>query len=294
MRTAVVYPMILGFALSSTAQFYPAASACWFGVGYDGGPPGSDLDYWMETSPDTAINGVVYQKVRERIDQDYTRTYYVRSDASGKGYAYVPELGAEHLTGDVTAQVGDTVHDVLLKNTIMSGVGYEIGDILVDSVVTLTNAGVTVTRHYLNHQTSLGLYTSFWQRGMGVCSGPILEGSGSFHYCSVADTVMFDLSNSNGLPGPIGVPVCPLVVSGVGNIEPLGFHDLQALTNPYSGLFVFSDGLKHSYTVITPHGSAILEGNSSVIDLAGQPTGIYTAVVGTPQGRRVLRLVVLR
>ena len=95
----------------------------------------------------------------------------------------------------------------------------------------------------------------------------------------------------------------PIQDTWVGSAVELFFtdvHELSAETtvqvwpNPSAGLFEFSSGHEYSFTVFSSCGASILIGNSSVIDLSSQPTGIYSAVISDGQGRRTLRLLVER
>jgi len=245
----------------------------------------------MGLSPDTLINSVVYKRIKEYRDYAYTRTYWVRSDPNGRGYAYLPDSAAEYLTGDLAAQEGDTVHDVLWSNTYQSGIDYFLADMVVDSVVSLSNAGVTVTRHWV----TLGVgwpSQLFWQAGMGLRTGPMLELSGAFWSCIVVDTVMF--GGITGLPGPIGVEPCSPFDMGSGFNERSGLVELKAVPNPSSGLFEIAGGPEYPFTVINSQDKVVLTGTSSLIDLRGHPVGLYTAIVSTMHGQHPLRLVVLR
>jgi len=291
MRTSLFCFLTIGTALSVPAQFYPETQACWYGTDDDGGPPNYDVIYQMGLSPDTLINSVVYKRIKEYRDYAYTRTYWVRSDPNGRGYAYLPDSAAEYLTGDLAAQEGDTVHDVLWSNTYQSGIDYFLADMVVDSVVSLSNAGVTVTRHWV----TLGVgwpSQLFWQAGMGLRTGPMLELSGAFWSCIVVDTVMF--GGITGLPGPIGVEPCSPFDMGSGFNERSGLVELKAVPNPSSGLFEIAGGPEYPFTVINSQDKVVLTGTSSLIDLRGHPVGLYTAIVSTMHGQHPLRLVVLR
>ena len=59
---------------------------------------------------------------------------------------------AEYLTGDVAAIPGDTVRNVLVQNTIPDCPLWivDMTDVVVDSVVSLSNQGVTVIRHFVH------------------------------------------------------------------------------------------------------------------------------------------------
>ncbi|MBK9764826.1 MAG: T9SS type A sorting domain-containing protein [Flavobacteriales bacterium] len=292
MRFNFICVLILATGHSATAQFYPSANACWTGRDDDGAPPGYDVRYQMGATPDTLINQVVYKKIEEYRDYEFARAYYVRSDPSGKGYAYLPDSATEYLTGDISAQAGDTVYDVLWSFTHQSGVEYFFADMVVHSVVTLTNANVTVHRHYVNFVISdLPSSFLFWQEGMGVSYGPMLELTGNPGVCTVGDTVMV---GDDWLPGPIGVEVCPYIIDDIMSHGPSSNGAIKLTPNPSNGLFTLSNGLKQHFTVFNAQGQFISNGNGPVIDLSAQPTGLYTAVIGTASGQQVVRLVVQR
>jgi hypothetical protein len=235
--------------------------------------------------PDTLINGTVYKKIQENNDAsgtpEFIRNHFVRSDTSGKGYVYIPDSAAEFLTGDLNAQAGDTVHDVLMSYTSETEISYWLTDVIIDSVVTISVSGSQKTRWYTNDYTGTGAIP-FWQEGMGTVSGPVLELTGQWWYCCVNDTVQFG-------SGP-----CPSWITEV--IEPRGaVAPLTVLgPNPSSGLFRLSSEQAHDVTVLNAQGLIVLTGRSSIIDLNGHPSGPYTAVVSTSHGVYTLRILVVR
>lgn len=292
MRTHFIVPLLVGPMLSATAQFYPEAQACWHSVDDDGGPPNYHVRYQMGASPDTLINGTVYQVIEEFRDYVYTRSHFVRSDPTGKGYAYLPDSAAEFLTGDVAAQTGDTVHDVLWSNTYASGIDYFLVDMIVDNVAELNNVGVHVTRQYFEALTSGNI---FWQAGMGTSFGPMLELTGSPWGCWVGDTMMLG-GFPDWLPGPTGVEPCPLLSSGNVIKDLAEYEGLQAHPNPSAALFRLAELLPWPLTVLDIHGRVVLQlpPYSREIDLTAQPPGVYTALMVTQQERIVQRLIVMR
>ena len=153
MRTLILCLLALVVSNTANAQFYPAANAVWCGQDDDGGPPGFQVQFQMGATPDTLINGIVYKTVEEFNDASgnwtYKRSHYVRSDTNGMGYIYLPDSTDEYLTGDLGAVAGDTVHDVLMSMTNSTDINYYLFYVLVDSVVSLSNAGVSVVRHYV-------------------------------------------------------------------------------------------------------------------------------------------------
>jgi len=263
----------------------------------------------MGARPDTVVLSQTYKRVDEynndtEFDQwQFIKHHYVRSDPSGQGYLMLLDSLQEYLVADVSALAGDTVHNVLIAYEWGAyQEPYWLGSVVVDSVVVRANNDVQVSRQYVHIVDSPPIasnigYHIFWQAGIGVSCGPLLlqsfsNGNIEPKCLRVQDTYVF--SSQFGYIGLPGIPCdCPLE-------SPLGIetHPAQGHLvvgpNPSSGLFAFSDGHKHSFTVFTTHGSALITGNFSVIDLSGQPTGIYTAVVAAAQGRQALRLVVLR
>lgn len=244
----------------------------------------------MGLAPDTIIHGDVYKKIDEYRAYEYTRTYFVRSDPSGKGYAWVPDSAAEYVTGDLTAQAGDTVHDVLWSWTNELGIFYSLHNTVVDSVVVLTNAGVTVTRHYVDNNGSLGSY-HFWQAGMGTSYGPMLESTGDAGSCVVGDTAMFGYFINGLLPGPIGEFICSVPGLGIG--DHIRLQELEVFPNPSTGLFGL-DLRVRSTTVYDATGQLLFQTSNPRIDLSAHPPGLYTAVVTSSAGRQAVRLVVER
>ncbi len=278
-------------AVPSMAQFYPEAQACWDGVDDDGGPPDYQVGFRMGLTPDTLINGTAYKKIDEYRHSEFTRSYFVRSDPSGKGYAYLPDSAAEFLTGDITAQAGDTVYDVLWSLTSANDIFYSLQNTVVDSVVVLTNAGVTVTRHYVNNNGSLGFYR-FWQAGMGASYGPMLEATGNAWGCSVGDTAMFGCLADGLLPGPIGECTCSVPGNGINDhIRP---QEIQVLPNPSTGLFQFTGIFPTAIHILDTQGRTLFTTNKPEVDLSAYPVGCYRAVVVSESGKSSLPLVVVR
>ncbi|MDX9749671.1 MAG: T9SS type A sorting domain-containing protein [Flavobacteriales bacterium] len=71
---------------------------------------------------------------------------------------------------------------------------------------------------------------------------------------------------------------------------------IQVYPNPSHGLFQLSAPQPWPLTVLDMHGSEVLRlpPYSREIDLTTQPPGVYTAVLQTPQGRWIQRMVVVR
>lgn len=284
----------LGASLSANAQFYPDSNAVWCGWDDNGGPPGYYVQLQMGSTPDTTINGTVYKEVTEYNDESgdwlYVGDYYVRSDVSGKGYTYLPDSMAEFVTGDVTAQAGDTVHDVLTG--LSNGSYYGLVDLLVDSVVVLSNAGITVTRHYVDPDifNPLSADVVFWQAGMGVNWGPFFRMSGIPYLSSVNDTVQFDIDHVN--LGNVG-QVCwqiSVAITETGNNED---GHLQLTPNPSTGRFHLGQAAEQ-ISVYDIQGRLLFRQHGNEVDLSVYPPGVYTAVISTAHGNSAQRLVVVR
>jgi hypothetical protein len=296
MRITGLVLLAFGMPLTVWGQFYPDSNAVWCGQADNGGPPGFYVQYQMAAMPDTTINGTVYKKVSEYTDETgdwvHVGTYYVRSDSSGRGYAYLPDSMAEYLTGDASALAGDTVHDVLLR-TSHEPSSHELVDLVVDSVVTLTNLGVTVTRHYC----PFGAPNSFWQAGMGGNFGPVIRVSGGLSICAVQDIVLYNGNYNDPVYGPLpgGSMWCPSINVGVQEPnEPLHSVALSS-PNPSEGPFtILSARPLEEVLVYDPQGVLILRTTDSKFDLGANATGLYTAVVSTTVGRIALRIVVAR
>ena len=285
-------------------QAYPTSNAVW--CLSNSSFPGLHTRLQTGNNPDTLINGVVYTRIwdlRWPDDFAWMNEYYVRNGEDGKGYAYLLDSLAEYKTMDLNATVGDTVHDVLMLNEFFPECG-ESGTVLttmvVDAVDTITNAGVTVVRHYVRPPCyDLGSFDAsrfFWQAGAGTSHGAILQATIGFGHTdpecvTVNDTNAYNgYSNPSGLPG--GDPCCHALTTGIGSTQEVA--SICVTPNPSNGLFTLSNGLKQGFTVFNAQGQFISNGRGPEIDLSAQPTGLYTAVIGTASGQQVVRLVVQR
>jgi hypothetical protein len=289
---------------TANAQFYPEANAVWCGQDDDGGPPGFHVQFQMGATPDTLINGAVYKKIQEFNDESgnwtYKRSHYVRSDSNGMGYVYLPDSTDEYVTGDLLADAGDTVHDVLSSITNSTDINYYLSDVLVDSVVSLSNAGVAVVRRYVRGEFLGGPATTFWQARMGTSYGPLLEGSGIFYLSGVGDTIMYDLGNY-GLPGPIGVDqICWPINMGLQEVAPLSNAHLQITPNPVVDdllIAVVGNGAGRvgRLTILDPTGRVVLttnmQGPLKELDVS-QLNGFFTVVVDADGMRMTGRVII--
>ena len=130
-------------------------------------------------------------------------------------------------------------------------------DIVVDSIVSVTNLGVTVTRHYVHEVTFWNLDDSspynffawrfYWQEGMGTSHGLILRmelALGGYYGLScavVSDSVVFNHFETP-TPEPWGVlpggqACCSPLNVGITNAECNAASGTSAYPNPSSGLF---------------------------------------------------------
>ncbi len=305
MRTTFVCLITLGSALAASGQFYPDANALWCGTVLIESLTGFSVQFQMGDSPDTLLSGTAYKRIsafgNASGSYEFIGDYYVRSDVTGKGYVYRPGVGDELLSGDIAAQAGDTVHDVLVAVWDPPAFTFQFRDFVVDSVVLLSNAGVSVTRHYLdptplhpfNPFNPISASQVFWQAGMGTAFGPFVIGSSSFYQCVVNDTMRYDLSN-NGLPGPGGAgQACWPVSTGLNEAVLGGNAYMTVLPNPSSGLFHFGQ-VAEQIIVYNAEGRLLFRQSGQEVDLSTYPPGLYHAVVRTVQSVGHVRLVVVR
>lgn len=260
----------------------------------------------MGPQPDTLILGQTYKRIDEFNDAlgfdtwQFVKHFYVRSDPNGKGYVMLLDSMQEYLVADVSAQAGDTVHDVLTLDTWGFDQNYSTCYVVVDSVRTFTNNGVTVARQFVhaqgwaaNYPTS---YRIFWQAGIGGSFGPILILSVVNNFMGlkclrVQDTYVY--TGQFDYPGLPGIPCdCPLE-SPLGLVEHPPAGAVRASPNPSSGLFDLHTRMR-SATVYDATGKRLFETSSSRIDLSAYSPGIYHALVHTAGGVRSVRLMVQR
>ncbi len=260
----------------------------------------------MGANPDTVILGQTYKRIEEYNDSSgwgnwqLVERFYVRSDNMEKGYVMLLDSMQEYLAIDNSAQAGDTVQTVLIMGSWGPDPAYGISSVAVDSVFTLSNNGVTVTRQivhplwYPPMNSQLGEHI-FWQAGIGGSYGPILyanagDGFNEVNCLRVQGTYVY-----NDSPG--GLPGIPCDCS----LSPLGVEDRLALSysvvspNPSVGLFTLSGRkVPSSVSVYTYTGQLVWQGSGSNIDLTSQQPGIYTAVVISGCSSQAIRLMVVR
>lgn len=292
-------------SILSLAQCFPDSSASWCFFSLNS----SDIVYTrmiMGAEPDTAALGKIYKRIDEYNDAQgvdswqFVRRYYVRSDSIGKGYVMLLDSMQEYLAADVSAVAGDTVDNVLTADSWGYGQTYWLKSVIVDSVVSYSNNGVTVTRQFVHaaqwepsYPTS---YEIFWQAGMGNSYGPLLllDVVGAFQVLDcLRQQDTYVCSMNFAYPGLPGIPCdCPLE-------SPLGVQDrtvvgqLWASPNPSTGLFLLNAGAR-SVIVFDALGSRLLTTNTPRIDLSDRPPGMYHALVRSDAGVGHLRLLVQR
>lgn len=301
MRAYIVFFFTCCSYLFTSAQFYPNSNAIWCGWDDDGGPPGFDVQFLLGEGPDTLLQGNLYHKVQEFNNATGNwvriRDYYVRSDITGVGYIYISDSLAEYPTGNISALVGDTVHDVLC--IFPPGGLYYRYDFIVDSVVSISNSGVTVTRHFVHFDSPFAIAPNvlFWQAGMGTSFGPLVRLHGRPDYCAVDGVVQYNLG-LNGLPG--GPAWCPSF--SVGIEEGAAFQHTSVSPNPSTGQFNFTTQLPMRISVYDALGRMVLQTVGKSVDLSGEPEVVYVAQFSSNatgnsavgNSRQVVRLVVAR
>lgn len=304
----VLLSTLCSMPFSTTAQCFPDSSASWCSIDLGG----SDLVWMhmvMESDPDTIILGQTYKRIdeyhrhsqfenEERVSRDY-----VRSTPDGKGYVMLLDSMQEYLAADVNAAVGDTVRDVLIKEDFgaQSSPSYFLWDVVVDSIRTLENNGVIVSRlfiHLAGFQPGpqSQVYFNFWQAGIGNSTGALFNSyvwTGFFELMCLRIQDTFVFNRNTALPYLPGVPCeCSLLPVGIEsrtNAQPM------IGPNPSTGLFNFTTSQRVLEAIIfDPQGRRILRTNEQHFDLTGYAPGLYTAVVTTTHGSQTVRLVVLR
>ncbi len=310
MRTLLL--TLLGFAWHiqcvGQGSAYPSADAGWCVLDYSSPPNGGWIWLDMTETPDTVIDGTVYQRVqsyKESGNQAYPWfwTYYVRSAPDGKGYVYLLDSLAEYMTIDLGALVGDTVFQVLaFDNTQncpdqVSNSGFLFMDLIVVDIDTITNLGVSVVRHDLlpAYCTELiGPY--FWQEGLGTSEGIITGVTSGLSEVRLRSGAINDTCFYNG-PGNeyalLGGPSCCTVIP-TAIAEPGGPTLVQAVPNPSNGVFNIQAPVGSVITVRDARSRVLFTGKEQVIDLSRYPAGCYFATVVSGKSVANLRLVVAR
>ena len=291
---------------TAKAQCFPDSSASWCFISADNSES-VNTHMVMGPQPDTLILGQTYKRIDEYNDAlgfetwQFVKHFYVRSEPNGKGYVMLLNSMQEYLEADVSALAGDTVRDVLTVFSWGFDQEYWLKSVIVDSVRTFTNNGVSVVRQFVHAHGWAASYPAsheiFWQAGIGGSYGPILilTVAGAFQELQclrVQDTYVY--TGQFSYPGLPGIPCdCPLD-------SPLGLVDhpvagvLRASPNPSPGLFNIICKAPGTTHVFDAQGHELFNTHGKEVDLSTYPPGIYTAVMDTPQVRQAVRLVVLR
>ncbi len=287
----------------TSAQFYPDSNATWCLT--NGIAPNFEIKMQMNLYPDTLILGQTYQRINEYRKEPFPwilmDRHYVRSAPDGKGYAFLLDSMAEYLAGDMYAQLGDTVHNVLVKNEgVCSFPPYQLVDVVIDSVLTITNNGVTVVRHYVHTpcytDSNFHPWSFFWQAGIGTSHGSVLQiTSGFAHvdiYCSRVD---------NTIVIPPG-EVCGCFPNPTNVQSPKQVWNFRVYPNPTTGRITvaFDDPLERDsfYSVYDAKGRLLyqrllLPGREiEEIDLSRFGKGAYVLRFTLPDSVRHERVVV--
>lgn len=266
----------------------------------------------MDDDPDTVIDGRVYQRMQEYPENwsGYVNRYYVRSTNEGRGYMFMPDSITEYLTGDTAALAGDTVHDVLVWNSVVqcaTGLvfhNYALYDVVVDSVRWFNHLGVSVYRQYLHLPCQVGVSdffppsSFFWQAGMGTSGGACLHRRSSFDErilnCACIQNVnvfLYDNIFDNIVGWPGGPACCSLAI---GIMETSTLTKPMATPNPSAGLFKVGTDESASIEVFDPLGRPVIRTAGATIDLSKDPPGTYVARLTSKKSRSFVRLVVQR
>lgn len=310
------------FAMHSYGQFYPSSDATWCARIFSG----ERYRHLLSQHPDTFIAGHVYQLVRtdwcasgcslwSTQSFDSLSTCLIRSTPDGKGYIRAFTDTTEYLVGDLAAQPGDTVNNILILGP--DWWQWEFGprptySVVVDSIVDFTRLGVTVRRHFIHEVSFWNPDDSFpynflpwrfyWQQGMGTSHGLILrmDNALSDNYtleCAfTGDTTVFTWYFEGPDVPPWGYPPGGPACCAPWNVG-VAEHSTEpgvATENPSTGLFRLNATTPINVAVFDAQGRLVTSVPGNEIDLTAQPPGVYIAVVSNTGGRTAIRLVVMR
>ena len=297
MRKPTLAFLAVSFPAMFFGQFYPEASATWCMLN-SVSPAGYDIVAQMGSDPDTLIDGHTYKRILQYDNQFgqwwLNGKFYVRSDPSGRAYAYLLDSLAEYLTADLNAQTGDTIHQVLSFNThfassCVSGfVDPVLVTVVVDSIVQVNAGGTMVDRYYLDSPcwpSTPAPNWYFWQAGMGTSQGPILFISDGFSLVSLMCSI---IANTEVYPSGIGCD-CPFLPTGL--TEQAARRVVNAYPVPTAGAVTFTGAPVLAVEVRDAGGRVLFTTRAKEVDLSSYPPGVYTAVVTTATGRQAVRLV---
>lgn len=304
----------------SAGQLYPERDAHWCGMDASWSPD-AHYELYMDSDPDTVIEKKSYKRVLEYRSFSYSpenvwllhRKHYVRSALDGMGYIFLLDSMAEYPTGNSVAQAGDTVHDIIVEQNLIdcgaSDGSFGLVDIIVDSVIVLTNEGVTVERFYVHtpcFNSSNGSFNAnnfFWQTGIGHSTGvflkmnPGLSPTGIF--CATASDTLYLGSGVSDwhilLPG--GEPCCISVLTNVE--EKTRYSMLSIYPNPSSGIFTteipeLKGSAPYQFMILDAMGRSVFSTTTKstriVTDLSGH-VGIFFVVVESEGSRWTTRVL---
>lgn len=324
-------PFILSFliaGLQTLGQFFPTRNAEWCAWSSSVG-----LKYWMPTEPDTLVGGLVYQKVLRftclsdfqppgSCDQltgngyAYEQTILARSTPDGKGYVRAAMDTVDHLVGDIAAEVGDTVRNVLIFDDLLDvwqtpslRPKY---DVVVDSIVPVERWGVSVRRHFVHEVTFWnavnqppGFFIArrfFWQEGMGTTCGLVLRADTltmtlySLRCAMSGDSTVYSWYFGGTSSPPWGYPPGGPACCAPWNVGVPEYSTEAGIAseNPSTGIFRLNATTPIEVMVLDAQGRLVTSVRGNELDLSAHPPGLYTAVVTTAQGRQAMRLMVVR
>lgn len=235
---------------------------------------------------DTIIAGITYSQLTDLLTGAY---YGAIRDDDGHVWHVPPDSTDAYTLYDFTVSQGDTVHDVIYYETFpaTSGGPY-LADVVVEDVYTDPDWGGRLVVLTGAHP---------WIEGIGHGQGLLAE-----HHINVSgyelrlecmshlDTIRFEYYGQGELDTP---GVCLPTTLGVRDDLPA--LSLVVTPNPSHGLFLMAPPLSWPLTVLDMQGREVLQlpAYGDEIDLNGYPSGVYTAVCQTFEGRRVQRLVVV-
>jgi hypothetical protein len=312
----------------AASQFFPTRNAEWCAYSSSDG-----LKYWMPPEPDTLVGGLVYQKVLRftcwsdfqppgSCDQltgngyAYEQTILARSTPDGKGYVRAAMDTVDHLVGDIAAEVGDTVRNVLIFDDLLdvwqAPTLRPKFDVVVDSIVEVERWGVSVRRHFVhevtfwnavNHPPGFFIARNFfWQEGMGTSHGLVLRADTltmtlySLRCAMSGDSTVYSWYFGGTSTPPWGYPPGGPACCAPWDVGVAEHTTEPSVTteNPSSGLFRLNATTPINVAVFDAQGRLVTSVRGNEIDLTAQPPGVYTAVVRSAGGRAAVRLVVVR
>jgi hypothetical protein len=280
MKKTFLFAVFFYACFNLQAQNYlplPDSNSLWI-VDVDDGGPGPDF-YWVYMTDniynDTIINSIPYVKLYYGLMGNYIGGY--RSDTSGQTFYIPADSSQEFLLMDLTANTGDTVHNVLY--TYGPSLYYPLQYCVVDSVNYINDGPYSLKRLYVRFPNAPGGNEGLmWIEKIGPNGGFFNNNPAGlnyiFLYCmSFNDTLYISQS-----------PNDPIYVSGQ-CIVPNGINDeinksvIDVYPNPTNSIFTlqltnrqFSNSI---FTIANALGEKIIEqkiiSNKTEINLSNQP-----------------------